>query len=378
MALAIFKALKGYPATIRFLDPPLHEFLPHEDAAQQGLAKKMGVPVEKIKQRVKELHEFNPMLGFRGCHLGIVYSEISEMQARAVFEAAAEVQRQNYKVKPEVMIPLVGFKKELDLQVEVVHLVAKEVKAEKKVKLNYLIGTMIEVPRGAHTANEIAETAEFFSFGTNDLTQTCLDMRRDDSGLFLLGYTELEIVKTNPFASIDQTGVGQLMKIAVEKGRSTRPDIKLGICGEHGDPNSVKFCHKLGLTYVSCSPFRVPVARLPGGKTVTVPVSRTPHWAQSAHWKRPFKASRSAPPSWKPTSPMPTSGARNSKPKSALLLSMRSVTKICAAVRAKSRKSSTSPRTKPPAKSRPNRLTRTRRRTQERNTEHTPSDRNSR
>jgi pyruvate,orthophosphate dikinase len=261
--VGIFKELKGFPATIRFLDPPLHEFLPHEEAAQYDLAQKMGVSVEKIQHRVKELHEFNPMLGFRGCRLGIVYSEISEMQARAVFEAAAEVQKSGIKVKPEVMIPLVGFKKELDLQVEVVHRVAKEVMAEKKVKLDYLVGTMIEVPRGALTADEIANTAQFFSFGTNDLTQTCLGMSRDDSGSFLPPYTELEIVKKNPFASIDQSGVGQLMKIAVEKGRSTRPGIKLGICGEHGgDPDSVKFCHKLGLTYVSCSPFRVPVARL--------------------------------------------------------------------------------------------------------------------
>ena len=261
--VGIFKALKGFPATIRFLDPPLHEFLPHEDVAQQDLAKKMGVPVEKIKQRVKELHEFNPMLGFRGCRLGIVHSEISEMQARAVFEAAAEVQKAGIKVKPEVMIPLVGFKKELDLQVAVVHAAAKAVMAEQKVKLNYMVGTMIEVPRGALTADEIAQTAEFFSFGTNDLTQTCLGMSRDDSGSFLPPYAELEIIKTNPFASIDQSGVGQLMKMAVEKGNQTRPGIKLGICGEHGgDPNSVKFCHKLGLTYVSCSPFRVPVARL--------------------------------------------------------------------------------------------------------------------
>ncbi len=261
--VGIFKALKGFPATIRFLDPPLHEFLPHEDAAQNDLAKKMGVPVAKIKQRVKELHEFNPMLGFRGCRLGIVYSEISEMQARAVFEAAAEVQKAGIKVKPEVMIPLVGFKKELDLQVAVVHAAAKAVMAEQKVKLNYMVGTMIEVPRGALTADEIAQTAEFFSYGTNDLTQTCLGMSRDDSGSFLPPYAELEICKTNPFASIDQAGVGQLMKIAVEKGNATRPGIKLGICGEHGgDPNSVKFCHKLGLTYVSCSPFRVPVARL--------------------------------------------------------------------------------------------------------------------
>ena len=261
--IGIFKALNGYPATIRFLDPPLHEFLPHEDAAQQDLAKKMGVPVQKIKQRVKELHEFNPMLGFRGCRLGIVYSEISEMQSRAVFEAAAEVQKAGIKVKPEVMIPLVGFKRELDLQVEVVHRVAKEVMAEKKVKLDYMVGTMIEIPRGALTADEIAQTAEFFSFGTNDLTQTCLGMSRDDSGSFIPPYQELEILKTNPFASIDQPGVGQLMKIAVEKGNKTRPGMKMGICGEHGgDPDSVKFCHKLGLTYVSCSPFRVPVARL--------------------------------------------------------------------------------------------------------------------
>jgi pyruvate,orthophosphate dikinase len=259
----IFKELKGHPATIRFLDPPLHEFLPHDHTQQNDLAEKMGIPVEKIAQRVKELHEFNPMLGFRGCRLGLVFPEISEMQARAVFEAAAEVQKSGTKVKPEIMIPLVGFKKELDLQVELVHRVAGEVMAEKKVKLTYLVGTMIEVPRGALTADEIAHTAEFFSFGTNDLTQTCLGMSRDDSGSFLPPYQELEIVKKNPFASIDQNGVGQLMKIAVEKGQSTRPEIKLGICGEHGgDPDSVKFCHRIGLTYVSCSPFRVPVARL--------------------------------------------------------------------------------------------------------------------
>jgi len=259
----IFRELKGLPATIRFLDPPLHEFLPHDHASQNLLAEKMGIRVEKIAQRVKELQEFNPMLGFRGCRLGLVYPEISEMQARAVFEAAAEVQKQGIKVKPEIMIPLVGFKRELDLQVEVVHRVAKEVMAEKKVKLSYLVGTMIEVPRGALTADEIAQTAQFFSFGTNDLTQTALGMSRDDSGSFLSPYQELEILKKNPFASIDQAGVGQLMKIAVEKGRSTRPDIKLGICGEHGgDPDSVKFCHRIGLSYVSCSPFRVPVARL--------------------------------------------------------------------------------------------------------------------
>ncbi|HXY24249.1 MAG TPA: pyruvate, phosphate dikinase [Candidatus Acidoferrum sp.] len=261
--VGIFKELNGLPATIRFLDPPLHEFLPHEHAAQTDLAKKMGVPVEKIKQRVKELHEFNPMLGFRGCRLGIVHSEISEMQSRAVFEAAAEIQKAGIKVHPEIMIPLVGFKKELDLQVEVVNRVAQEVMKEKGVKLNYLVGTMIEVPRGALTADEIAQTAEFFSFGTNDLTQTCLGMSRDDSGSFLGPYQELEIVKRNPFATIDQSGVGQLMEVAVQKGRKARPTIKLGICGEHGgDPDSVKFCHRVGLSYVSCSPYRVPVARL--------------------------------------------------------------------------------------------------------------------
>jgi pyruvate,orthophosphate dikinase len=261
--VGIFRALKGLPATIRFLDPPLHEFLPNDAAAQNLLAQKLGVAVEKVAQRVHQLHEFNPMLGFRGCRLGIGYPEISAMQARAVFEAAAQVQKEGIKVKPEVMIPLVGFKKELDLQVAIVHDVARQVMAEQQVKLTYAVGTMIEIPRGALTADEIAETAEFFSFGTNDLTQTCLGMSRDDSGSFLPHYAELEIVKRNPFATIDQTGVGQLMQIAVEKGRRTRPDIKLGICGEHGgDPDSVKFCHKLGLAYVSCSPFRVPVARL--------------------------------------------------------------------------------------------------------------------
>jgi pyruvate,orthophosphate dikinase len=281
--VGIFKALKGLPATIRFLDPPLHEFLPHEDAAQQDLAKKMGVPVEKIKQRVRELHEFNPMLGFRGCRLGIVFPEISEMQSRAVFEAAAEVQKSGIKVKPEVMIPLVGFKRELDLQVEIVHRVAKAVMAEKNVKLDYHVGTMIEIPRGALTADEIAQTAEFFSFGTNDLTQTCLGMSRDDSGSFIPPYQEAEIIKKNPFASIDQTGVGQLMKIAAQKGNATRPGIKLGICGEHGgDPDSVKFCHRIGLTYVSCSPFRVPVARLAAAQAALEEAAQTKAKAPAA------------------------------------------------------------------------------------------------
>ena len=259
----IFRALKGYPATIRFLDPPLHEFLPHTPEQQADLAKKLGMPVERIHSRVEQLHEFNPMLGFRGCRLGIGYPEISAMQARAVFEAAAIVQREGTKVQPEIMIPLVAFKKELDLQIEVVHQAARDVEREQKVKLKYLVGTMIEIPRGALTADEIAQSAEFFSFGTNDLTQTGLGMSRDDSGSFLPAYTELEIMKKNPFATIDQTGVGQLVDIAVTKGRKTRPDIKLGICGEHGgDPSSIQFFEKVGLNYVSCSPYRVPVARL--------------------------------------------------------------------------------------------------------------------
>ena len=261
--VGIFKALRGQPATIRLLDPPLHEFLPQDHAAQTALAEKIGVSTDEIARRVHELHEQNPMLGHRGCRLGISFPEVTEMQARAIFEAAAKVQKNGTKVHPEVMIPLVGFKRELELQVEIVHRVAREVQAEQKVRINYLVGTMIEVPRGALTADEIAETAEFFSFGTNDLTQTALGMSRDDSGSFLPHYAELEIIKGNPFATIDQSGVGQLMRIAIEKGRRTRRSIKLGICGEHGgDPNSVKFCHRLGLDYVSCSPFRIPIARL--------------------------------------------------------------------------------------------------------------------
>ncbi|MGA7393608.1 MAG: pyruvate, phosphate dikinase [Terrimicrobiaceae bacterium] len=261
--IAIFHALDGLPATIRFLDPPLHEFLPHDHAAQNALAGKLGIPTDEISKRVHELHEFNPMLGHRGCRLGIVYPEISEMQARAIFEAAAQVQAEGIKVHPEIMIPLVGFPKELNLQIEIVHRVAKEVAKERKTKLKYLVGTMIEIPRAALAAEQIAEDAEFFSFGTNDLTQTTLGMSRDDSGSFLPTYLEHEIVTTNPFASIDQDGVGELMKIARDRARKTRKNIKLGICGEHaGEPKSVKFCHSIGLDYVSCSPFRVPIARL--------------------------------------------------------------------------------------------------------------------
>jgi len=259
----IFKALNGLPATIRLLDPPLHEFLPHDTEQIRDLAKKLHVRPGMISQRVKELHEFNPMLGHRGCRLAISFPEIAEMQTRAIFEAAANVQKKGIPVAPEIMVPLVGFARELELQTEIIRSVAKEVQKKKGVKVKYLVGTMIEVPRGAVTADEIAKVAEFFSFGTNDLTQTALGMSRDDSGSFLPNYQEQDIIAHNPFAVVDQSGVGQLMEIAATKGRGTRRNIKLGICGEHGgEPSSVKFCHRLGLNYVSCSPFRVPTARL--------------------------------------------------------------------------------------------------------------------
>jgi pyruvate,orthophosphate dikinase len=259
--VGIFKALKGRPATIRFLDPPLHEFVPHDTAGQKEMAKAMGVSARKIRDKVESLHEFNPMLGHRGCRLGIYYPEITAMQARAVIEAAYQVKG----AKPEIMIPLVGNYKEFEHQKQVVLDVYEEVKKKKKgKKLSYLkIGTMIEVPRGALTADKIAEEAEFFSFGTNDLTQMGCGFSRDDAGRFLSQYVENGIFEYDPFQVLDQEGVGQLVEIAVEKGRKTRPDMKLGICGEHGgEPMSVAFCHRVGLDYVSCSPYRVPVARL--------------------------------------------------------------------------------------------------------------------
>lgn len=259
----IFEAMNGRPVTIRTIDPPLHEFVPHEERQQRELAGQMGISYEKVHQRVESLHEFNPMLGFRGCRLGIIFPEITEMQARAIFEAAANVQSRGIKVEPEIMIPLVGNVKELTHQEKIVRRVATEVMQEKKVKFKYLVGTMIEIPRGALTANEVATVAEFFSFGTNDLTQTTLGVSRDDAGRFLIPYVEKEIYAKDPFEVIDRDGVGMLMKIAVEKGRSVRTDLKVGICGEHGgDPSSVEFCHLIGLNYVSCSPFRVPIARL--------------------------------------------------------------------------------------------------------------------
>ncbi len=267
--VGIFRAMKGYPVTIRTLDPPLHEFLPHDSETQRETARRLGLPPEKVAARVHALHEANPMLGHRGCRLGITYPEITEMQTRAIIEAAIQVKKEGIPVKPEIMIVLVGFPGELKHQLDIVHRTAKQVMEEKKTKVQYLVGTMIEIPRGALAADKIAEDAEFFSFGTNDLTQTTLGMSRDDSGSFLPVYQELEIVKRNPFEAIDQEGVGELMKIAIERGRKTRPDIKLGICGEHGgEPSSVEFCHRIGLTYVSCSPFRVPVARLAAAQAV--------------------------------------------------------------------------------------------------------------
>ncbi len=266
----IFEALEGRPATIRLLDPPLHEFIGTMTAEQiDELSGKIGVSAAKIRERIEALHEANPMLGHRGCRLGIVYPEITRMQARAICEAAADVKARGIGVHPEIMVPLVGFKRELDLQVAVIHEVAKQVMAEKGVEFEYLVGTMIEIPRAALTADQIAETADFFSFGTNDLTQTTLGMSRDDSAGFLGAYQEADILSANPFASIDQSGVGQLVELAAERGRKTRSQLKLGICGEHGgDPSSVKFCHRTGLDYVSCSPFRIPIARLAAAQAV--------------------------------------------------------------------------------------------------------------
>ena len=259
----LFQAMEGRPVTIRLLDPPLHEFLPHDHAAQSALSEKIGIPVDYISRRVHELHESNPMLGHRGCRLGIVYQEITAMQARAIFEAACDVQKSGIDVKPEVMIPLVGFLTEFRDQEKVIRAQAEAVFAEKGIKVDYMVGTMIEVPRACAVADQIAQAAEFFSFGTNDLTQTTLGMSRDDYGGFINYYKEHDIVPNDPFQAIDQDGVGLLMKMGVTKGRGQRPNLKIGICGEHGgDPSSVIFCHGAGLDYVSCSPYRVPIARL--------------------------------------------------------------------------------------------------------------------
>lgn len=263
--VGLFRAMDGRPVTIRLLDPPLHEFLPQDDVVRRQLAEKLDVPLDFVIERIKSLHEENPMLGCRGCRLGILHPEITEMQTRAIFEAAAQILkgRKRIKVIPEIMIPLVGFREELADQLRIVHRVAKAVMKARKVRISYSVGTMIEVPRAAITADEIAKEADFFSFGTNDLTQTTLGLSRDDMGLFYDEYQRKEIYNKNPFASLDQAGVGKLIELAVSKGRETKPDLKLGICGEHaGDPSSIEFCHRAGLDYVSCSPPRVPIARL--------------------------------------------------------------------------------------------------------------------
>lgn len=261
---AMYKELKGLPMTVRYLDPPLHEFLPTDEEDIKALAKEMGVTVEHLKNKCDELHEFNPMMGHRGCRLAVTYPEIARMQTRALMEAAIEVKEEcGYDIIPEIMIPLIGEKKELEFVKNVVVEEAEKVKSEKNSSMEYHIGTMIEIPRAALTADLIAEDAEFFSFGTNDLTQMTFGFSRDDAGKFLDSYYANKIYESDPFAKLDQTGVGALVKMAAEKGRVTRPNIKLGICGEHGgDPASVEFCHNVGLNYVSCSPFRVPIARL--------------------------------------------------------------------------------------------------------------------
>ena len=262
---AIFRVMGDRPVTVRTLDPPLHEFLPHDDEDTARTAKALGVSEEEVRDKVEDLHENNPMLGHRGCRLGIAFPEITEMQTRAILEAACEVQKEGVDVHPEIMIPLVGTKKELEHQTAVVRDIAADVFEKWGCTVDYMVGTMIEIPRAALTAGQIAEVAEFFSFGTNDLTQMTFGVSREDAGKFLPLYTseELEIWPADPFATLDQEGVGELVKIGIERGRATRPGLKVGICGEQGgDPETVKFCHRVGMDYVSCSPFRLPVARL--------------------------------------------------------------------------------------------------------------------
>ncbi|MCL2064941.1 MAG: pyruvate, phosphate dikinase [Candidatus Cloacimonetes bacterium] len=259
----IFEAMNGLPVTVRLLDPPLHEFVPHEEKQQKEIADELGISLEKVKQRVSALHEFNPMLGHRGCRLGITYPEITEMQTRAIIEAALNLKKKNVVAVPEIMIPLIGTLAEFENQEHIIRQTADKIFAERGDKINYLVGTMIEIPRACLVADKIASKAEFFSFGTNDLTQMTFGYSRDDAGVFLPEYITKNILKNDPFVTIDQEGVGELVQTAATRGRKTRPDLKVGICGEHGgDPESVKFCHKVGLNYVSCSPFRVPIARL--------------------------------------------------------------------------------------------------------------------
>jgi len=265
----IFKVMEGLPVTIRTLDPPLHEFLPQDEKSQKELADELGISPEEIKAKVTSLHEMNPMLGHRGCRLGITYHEITAMQARAIIEAACELSKKGIKVYPEIMIPLIGTKEELANQRKVVDAIAKEVMDKYGVKVKYSVGAMIEIPRAALIADKIAEVAEFFSFGTNDLTQMTFGFSRDDAGKFLPEYIENGILSKDPFQTIDENGVGQLVEIGIKNGRSTKKNLKIGICGEHGgDPASVEFCHRVGMDYVSCSPFRIPIARLAAAQAV--------------------------------------------------------------------------------------------------------------
>jgi pyruvate,orthophosphate dikinase len=277
--LGIFREMKGLPVTIRLLDPPLHEFIPHEDEDIEALSKKIGVSFERLKRKAESLKEFNPMLGHRGCRLGVSFPEIYTTQVRAIMEAACElVKREKFSITPEIMIPLVGDWRELKYVRDFCDAEAKKVLQEYGVKLKYLLGTMIEIPRAALTAEKIAKHADFFSFGTNDLTQTTYGLSRDDSGLFLKDYFDAKIYERDPFASLDEDGVGRLMKIAIDEGLKGRKDLKLGICGEHGgEPNSVKLCHRLGLEYVSCSPYRVPIALLAAAQAALDIDQKKPH-----------------------------------------------------------------------------------------------------
>ncbi|MEH6726679.1 MAG: putative PEP-binding protein, partial [Hyphomicrobiales bacterium] len=260
----LFDIMRGKPVTIRLLDPPLHEFLPQSESDMEDVAKALKLPIDKIRQRTRELHEFNPMLGHRGCRLAVTYPEIADMQARAIFEAAvAAAQKTGAPVTPEIMVPLVSVKPEFDLIKARIDAVAKTVMKERGIEIKYQVGTMVELPRAALLAHKIAETAEFFSFGTNDLTQTTFGISRDDATSFLGPYAAQGLIDQDPFVSLDQEGVGELVRMGAERGRASRPDIKLGICGEHGgDPASIHFCQSIGLDYISCSPYRVPIARL--------------------------------------------------------------------------------------------------------------------
>jgi pyruvate,orthophosphate dikinase len=282
--------MAGKPVTVRTLDPPLHEFLPHTKQEMKEVADALKIPVKKVEERLEALHEFNPMLGFRGCRLGVSFPEIIEMQARAIFEAAVQVAKKGIKVFPEIMIPLVGHVNELKMQEAVVRKVAEEVFKAKGKRVKYLVGTMIELPRAALTADQIAEVAEFFSFGTNDLTQTTFGLSRDDAGTFLPAYIENDILPRDPFEALDQIGVGQLVEMGTVKGRSVKADLKVGICGEHGgEPSSIDFCHRTGLDYVSCSPFRLPIARLSAARAALLNPRKV---AKKATAKKKVKAKK--------------------------------------------------------------------------------------